>query len=171
VENNTSEYQNEIILSRILKLLGIDGVNMDDFNNRLKYQKLIYLAQNMGVNLGYGYSWYVRGPYAPPLTRALFNLKEKPEIFEKWDTIKFKQEDEVVKRLGSLKNVLGTNFDNPNYLEVLASLHYLRKTLPPEESACPQIEKRLLNIKPDLKQISNIHNTIQMACKDLEKFN
>lgn len=171
MENNNSENQNGIILSRILKLLGFDGVDMDDFDNRLKYQKLIYLTQNLGVGLGYGYSWYVRGPYSPALTRTLFNIRDTPRLFDQQNTIKFKQEVEVIKRLDHLKTVLGSNFANPNYLEVLASLHYLRTTLPPGESKCPQIGTRLLTLKPDLKNIPNIQKMIDMACKDLNKLN
>jgi uncharacterized protein YwgA len=168
---NSNENLNEIILSRILKLMGIDGIEMDDFNKRLRYQKLIYLAQATGINIGYGYSWYVRGPYAPLLTRSLFNIKENPALFDKWDTIKFKREDDVVKRLNQLKSVLGTNFDDPKYLEVLASLHYLHKTLPPRENSCSQLKTRLLDIKPELKKVENIQTMIDNACKDLKKFN
>jgi len=170
VENNNIEDQNEVILSRILKLLGVDGVNMKDFDNRLKYQKLIYLTQNLGIGLGYGYSWYVRGPYSPALTRTLFNIRDN-ESFRKWNSIKFNQEDEVVKRLNHLKTILGSNFENPYYLEVLASLHYLHKTLPPSENSCTQLKERLLCVKPDLKNVTNIHAMMDLACKDLNKFN
>jgi uncharacterized protein YwgA len=166
-----NENQNEIILSRILKFMGIDRIDMDNFNNRLKYQKLIYLAQNMGINIGYGYSWYVRGPYAPTLTRTLFNIKENPALFDQWNTIKFKHEDEILKRVEKLKTTLGSNFDDPKYLEVLASINYLQKTLPPNENSYPKIEKMLLTIKPDLKKIPNIQKMIVNARKDLTKLN
>lgn len=171
MENNTNENQNGIILSRILKHLGFVGVFMDDFDNRLKYQKLIYLTQNLGVGLGYGYSWYVRGPYSPALTRTLFHIKDNPELFNQAETIKLGNEEAVIKRLEHLKSVLGSNFDDPNYLEVIASLHYLRTTLPPGESKCPQIGVRLLTLKPDLKNVHNIQKIIDSACKDLTKFN
>jgi hypothetical protein len=171
VGKNSNENQNEIILSRILKLMGFNGVEMDDFNNRLKYQKLIYLAQNTGINIGYGYSWYVRGPYSPFLTRTLFNIKENPTLFDKGDSIKFKHEDEIVKRLERLNEVLGSNFDDPKYLEVMASLHYLRTTLPTSENTTPQIKKRLLTLKPGLKKITNINQIMENACKDLNKLN
>jgi len=171
VENNNNENQKGIILSRILKHLGFTGVDMDDFDNRLKYQKLIYLTQNIGVGLGYGYSWYVRGPYSPALTRTLFNIRDTPGLFNQGETITFKQEKEVVKRIDLLKAVLGTNFDDPTYLEVLASLHYLHKTLPPSENSCQHKKERLLTIKPDLKNIPDINKIIDLACKDLNKFN
>ena len=43
------EYRDEKILSKILNLLGIESIDMDNFDNRLKYQKLIYLVQNSGL--------------------------------------------------------------------------------------------------------------------------
>ena len=52
-----------------LQLVGFDWVDMDNFNNRLIYQKVIYLMQNFGLSLGYGYSWYVKGPYSPDLRK------------------------------------------------------------------------------------------------------
>jgi hypothetical protein len=171
MEKNSHENQNEIILSRLLKLMGVDSIQMDDFNNRLKYQKLIYLAQNVGINIGYGYSWYVRGPYSPLLTRTLYNIKEDPTLFEKGNTIKFKKEDEIVERLNKLRKVLGPKFDDPIYLEVLASLQYLHSTLSPNENSCSQLKTRLLTIKPNLRTVPDIHNKIESACKDLKKLN
>lgn len=50
------ECRDEKILSKILNLLGIESIDMDSFDNRLKYQKLIYLVQNSGLSLGYGYN-------------------------------------------------------------------------------------------------------------------
>ncbi|MDD1690124.1 MAG: hypothetical protein LUQ66_05640 [Methanoregula sp.] len=171
MEKNSNDTQNEIILSRILKLMGFDGIDMDDFDNRLKYQKLVYLAQNTGINIGYGYSWYVRGPYSPLLTRTLFNIKENPALFDKWDTIKFKHEDVILKRLRRLQDVLGSHFNDPKYLEVIASLHYLRTTLPTSENSYSQIKKRLLMLKPDLKNIPHINHMMDNACKDLINLN
>jgi len=166
-----NEEQKGIILSRIFQLLGFDNIDMDDFDNRLKYQKLIYLIQNQGIRLGYGYSWYVRGPYSPALTRTLFNIDENPCLFDGAKKIKFDQEKEVAKRLTNLKSLLGDHIDDPIYLEVLASIHYLHKTLPPNENSCKHLRDNLLAIKPDLKKVQNIEDIITLACKDLNKFN
>ena len=39
------------------------GVSKDAFDDRLLTQKKVFLLQELGVNLGYAYNWYVRGPY------------------------------------------------------------------------------------------------------------
>jgi len=80
--DESAEYRDEKILSKILNLLGFESIDMGSFDNRLKYQKLIYLVQNSGLSLGYGYNWYVRGPYSPSLTQDLFEINRNNQIFE-----------------------------------------------------------------------------------------
>ena len=45
------------ILSKILNLLNIGMPDMSEFDNRLKYQKIIYLLQASDLSLGYGFNW------------------------------------------------------------------------------------------------------------------
>jgi len=51
----------QIALKLVLDSLGIQ-LSMSSFDERLALQKTIYLAQQMGVPLGYQFSWYLRGP-------------------------------------------------------------------------------------------------------------
>ena len=37
-------------------------VSLDRFNDRLRLQKLGYLAQALGASGGFTFSWYLRGP-------------------------------------------------------------------------------------------------------------
>ena len=48
-------------------MLGFKTVDMKTDGNHTIYQKTIYLLQNYGVSLGYGFEWRVRGPYSPQL--------------------------------------------------------------------------------------------------------
>lgn len=152
-------------------MMGLTGVNMTDFSNRLKYQKLIYLAQATGINIGYGYSWYLRGPYAPHLAQTLFNIDENPSLFKLGDTIKFKSEPDIQKRIDKLTNILGDHIEDPNYLEVLASLHYLQTTLPSNKNSCDELSARLFKLKPGLKNVEDVNTIIKNAYKDLKKLN
>jgi len=56
---------------------------MSTFEGRLKLQKTVYLLQSFGVYLGYGFTWYMRGPYLTRLTKDGFALqtiyKQVPE--------------------------------------------------------------------------------------------
>lgn len=46
-------------------------VSLEEFEDRLRLQKLGYLAQELGASGGFMFSWYHRGPYSPTLTRAV----------------------------------------------------------------------------------------------------
>ncbi|WP_322073098.1 hypothetical protein [Burkholderia cepacia] len=43
-------------------------------DDRMALQKVVYLGQIFGADLGYRYSWYVRGPYSPNLTQDYYAL-------------------------------------------------------------------------------------------------
>lgn len=53
----------------------IDSFNLSTFDGRLVLQKTVHLMQSCGVPLGYEFSWYVRGPYSPGLTRDAFEIQ------------------------------------------------------------------------------------------------
>lgn len=53
-------------LSLVLKRLGIESI--DSLEKRTVMQKKIYIAQSMGMNLGYSFQWHIHGPYSKELT-------------------------------------------------------------------------------------------------------
>lgn len=53
------------------------------FEHRIIMQKLAYLLQLKGVELGFEFNPYVRGPYSPQLAKQIFDNRE---IFEKLQT-------------------------------------------------------------------------------------
>lgn len=58
-----------------LKKVGFD-FKVNYFNNRLKLQKYIFLLRRYGIDLGYSYNYYIRGPYSPELADDYYNLPE-----------------------------------------------------------------------------------------------
>ena len=124
-----------------LRKVGFD-FKVNYFNNRLKLQKYVFLLRKYGIDLGYSYSYYIRGPYSPELADDYYNLpkvsgemkvpedflkliKDKSErwlelasslvmVFEKYPKI---SEDEAI------KIVAGSKLEDPNKLRrVLAEL-------------------------------------------------
>ena len=124
-----------------LRKVGFD-FKVNYFNNRLKLQKYVFLLRKYGIDLGYFYSYYIRGPYSPELADDYYNLpkvsgemklpedflkliKDKSErwlelasslvmVFEKYPKI---SEDEAI------KIVAGSKLEDPNKLRrVLAEL-------------------------------------------------
>ena len=47
---------------------------LETLNDRILLQKKVYLAQDIGLPLGYGYSWYIHGPYSTDLTAVAYQI-------------------------------------------------------------------------------------------------
>ncbi|MDR7666365.1 hypothetical protein RG963_11345, partial [Methanosarcina sp. Z-7115] len=90
----------ERALCRVFEVLKVGKPNMSEFDNRLKYQKIIYLLQSFtGLSLGYGFKWYLKGPYSSPLAHSLYFIEGNPSIYTEGQDIVFKQNDEVIRKL------------------------------------------------------------------------
>ncbi len=108
-------------LGFILKQIKDYNFSMDEFDERLKLQKLVYLLQSCGVYLGYDFSWYLRGPYCSLLAHNAFSLENYDQIP---DDIELKKSDDKKNFEKFLKFINNKNIDD---LEIAASLHYLKK--------------------------------------------
>ncbi|HJH32745.1 MAG TPA: hypothetical protein C5S50_11380 [Methanosarcinaceae archaeon] len=159
----------EEILSKVLDILEVGKPDMEDFSNRIKYQKIIYLLQTSGPSLGYGFNWYIRGPYSSPLAHVLYNINDT--TYEKSKNITFNDNERIESLITDFKNKLGSDIDNVDYLEVLASLHYINKSTFSGNGEFSDLKKKLLNVKPNLMQIDNINDLVQRACDDLPDYN
>lgn len=153
------------ILSKVFGILDTGEPDMDPFENRILYQKIVYLLQS-SLSLGYGFTWYVRGPYSPQLTRTLYDIDH--DSYLESQSIVFNDHDKIEGILIEFKNKLGDNLKNPLFLEVLASLHYLNKE---RASDLESLKGRLLSLKPNLESVDGIDDIIQEAYTKLSKFN
>jgi uncharacterized protein YwgA len=114
----------QIALKLVLNELGMNQ-SMDSFDERLTLQKTIYLLQQMGVHLGYQFSWYIRGPYSRDLTADAFsNLGS--ELPEGW-ILDGKQKEKLTRAKGFLSNVAASS-PKAREFEKLASVLFLVKT-------------------------------------------
>ena len=102
------------------------GISNNNFENRLISQKKIYILQVLGINLGFSYNWYVRGPYSPALTSYLYN---NIEVLSSFDFSKYtladkaKKNIDLVKSLSDYHRQLGLSVSQT--YELLASLLYI----------------------------------------------
>lgn len=162
----------ERVMSRVFHLLGIGKPEMEQsFENRIKYQKIIYLLQSYGLSLDYGFTWYLKGPYSSPLAHTLYAIYNDNEIYDEYKNMKFKNDEEVDKTIQDFKQLLGEDIDNALYLEVLASLHYLNKAIFPREVDEEELKSKLFEHKPHLQNRGNIHDIVHKAYKQLEYYN
>ena len=116
-------------LKLILDQAGITDISLETFSQRFNIQKRIFLVQVMGCDLGYRYGWYIRGPYCRELTADAFALKDELNDGER-DHERFELEQETKDRIEKAKTLwsppVGLGVSQDDWLELLASVHYLR---------------------------------------------
>ena len=85
----------------------------------------------MGLDFGYTFNWYARGPYSPSLTRMLFSANEQ-RIFSR-DAVSLNTSEREGVEI--LRDFLQNDVENPRMLELLASVwyHIRRNTYSQEE--------------------------------------
>lgn len=141
-----------VALKLILDHLDV-GQEINTVEQRLETQKAIYLAQSMGVELGYSYGWYLKGPYSPSLTRDYFELDATAEDdFVEGRSLK----DRVRGILDQLKHLIDDRdvpLSRAHWLELLASIRYLiRESGFSEERAKARIQQLKPHVHPHFDQ-------------------
>ncbi|NOT01004.1 MAG: hypothetical protein HOP29_10285 [Phycisphaerales bacterium] len=117
----------QIVLKLVLDSIG-QPVTLDTFDHRFTIQKKIYLTQLTGLDLAYRFGWYLRGPYSRELTRDAFRLNEEMELGER-DYEKETLSPFARKRVQQAPQIWANKpdgIDEDDWLELLASLHYLK---------------------------------------------
>jgi len=123
------------MVSSILKRI-YTSFDMSTFSNRLRLQKVIYFIQEMGINLGYSFSWYLYGPYCPDLTKDAYQIDNfsgvKGIIFE---------DEGTEKSFKNFENKILIHKENDFWLEIASSIHLLKKVYHPSKSKEQIIEE------------------------------
>lgn len=138
---------NPVVIAGLLKR-SYSNFDMNDFNDRLKLQKFIYLIQECGLNLGYDFKLYLHGPYCTLLTRDGF---EMPEV-SRCKKVSFGNPDKE-KIFLELLNFINNHKDNPEEMEILASLILFHR----------------LNNKAEDKELIELVRTKDIKFKEKEK--
>lgn len=121
----------------------LDSGNVSNFDERLKSQKLQYLAQAFKVSPNYNFSFYIHGPYSPGLANDLFAINEKkisPDLSEFIPS-------ELTDRFDLLKKFVEDK--NNRKLELVTTFHLFRKVLNLEEKDAKEKIKKFKNATED----------------------
>lgn len=142
-----------VVLKRFVEALG-EPADVSSMDARKRFQKAVYLGQLSGVDLGYRYGWYVRGPYSTSLTRDYYALASALEAGESPPDDK-RLKSNVAERLGQIRALLeqpdGINLDHSEWYELLASWHYLLKvSRKPLEKATEIIKREKPRLFPHI---------------------
>ena len=128
----------------VYKTLYGEDFNYSEFEHRMQMQKAIYLLQDMGVPVGdYGFRWYLHGPYSQNLQDDMHFENTRSAI-----SLTFSKEynDSIDRLYRVIHSEKRGNYTIANWVECLASLHYLRENLldfnANEDDAIAELERR-----------------------------
>lgn len=95
----------------------------DDFNQRVKLQKVVYLLENMGVHVGnYSFTWNKYGPYSIALDDDAYRCSQRENTRFVTFTNEAQSAFEQIRNIISERNV----YEDFNWLECISSLHFLK---------------------------------------------
>jgi uncharacterized protein YwgA len=95
----------------------------NDFDKRLILQKTIYLLQAFGLNIGYTYNWYLRGPYSSELAHTAYEVAER---YDRDLVVEFNNE-ETEEKFEQFLEFMADKKHSQYALEAVASIHFLAK--------------------------------------------
>lgn len=120
--------KDHILLKLVLDRIGFENIKIDNFNQRKILQKKVYLLQLTGIDLSYRFNWYLYGPYCPALASDTFTLRDEIEYdyeFKDYElNSQTKSKLDLLDTIVNMQNIPETS--EPEWLELLASLHYLK---------------------------------------------
>jgi len=112
-------------LKLVLDELG-ERSDISTVSERLRLQKAVYLTQALGLNLGYHYSWYLRGPYSPSLTQDYYQLADLIAAGDQPGAVLNSGARQALQNVrGLLTKPATVDLPSHHWYELLASLHYL----------------------------------------------
>ena len=104
------------------------GFKIDELDDRVYFQKVIYLLQLLGVNLGFRFSWYKLGPYSNDLAKTAYGIKESINDYRnELDNVTVR-EDVIAKinELKTLESAKPDDIERHKWFELVSSIHYLK---------------------------------------------
>ncbi len=118
--------------SKLCNIWNIIGpFNMNLFSNRLMLQKKIFLLQEIGFNLGYTFTKYLRGPYCSTLANDGYKI----ETIKNDDGL-----DCSIENIDKLKRLEKGHEGDALWFELLGTIVYMNKK---EGESKENIKKRL----------------------------
>ena len=127
---------------------------LNSFQDRLIFQKTIYLLQKMHLKgLEYPFSYYLNGPYSSDLANDGFLIYQEDSHLngELLD-----QED--INIIHHFSEIIGEDKDNPLFYELLSSLIYQKG-----DKNISEVLKEIFNNKPYLNDLELIKKVLTKA--------
>lgn len=162
------DFSSQFKVKKVFDLLD-EKLDMTDFEDRVHFQKIVYLFQAVNEDLDYHFRWYLHGPYSTELADDGFTLhymREKTkEKISKYAELTHGQED-AARLKGFLDELskLETSLDRHELLELAASVHFLYTHTYRSSQNCSFVAEQLERRKPEFKS-----GVARRICKLLRK--
>jgi len=162
--------KDHILLKLVLDKIGFGDVEIGKFENRKILQKKIYLLQLTGIDLGYRYNWYLQGPYCPALANDTFTLREEIKYDDEFNDYELNSKTnskfDTLDKIVSMPDTPKTN--EPEWLELLASLHYLKYIAYWPGKHKPELEEVFEKLKASKPKFSDKVELAEVAWQRLD---
>lgn len=115
-------------------------VDMGDFEDRVLFQKVVYLAQTLGIGFeDYKFGWYVHGPYSPALTTEGYKIYASSENYCSHQFTESEQE-----KIAFLKGLFQNEIEKRdwNRLELCASILFCWASAKSEDELAKIIKEK-----------------------------
>lgn len=116
------------------------------FESRMEMQKLIYILQEAGIQVGdYNFTWYKHGPYSQLLQEEILSLNTT-------NNVKINYSSEAREIIGRVKEIFNKDvqYSRSAWVECIASIHYLKVNIFPFNTSREDILRELVERKPHL---------------------
>jgi uncharacterized protein YwgA len=156
----------------VLDRIGFENIEkIDSFNGRKILQKKVYLLQLTGIDLGYRYNWYLYGPYCPTLASDTFTLRDEIEYDDEFKdyelNVQTKGKLDLLDTIVHLPDAQETN--EPEWFELLASLHYLKHIAYWPRKNNPEFEEVFEKLGQSKPHFQNKKQLATIAWKKLDE--
>ncbi|MEK4976275.1 hypothetical protein [Bacillus sp. FSL K6-6540] len=139
----------------IYKFIVGDDPSTSAYNLRLLWQKVGYLAKQVGLPLNeYQFNWYLRGPYSPAYTSILYDIDKNYEDIHLNEQA-YSLNEQAISTLLPLKRLADeqpATLSLPIWFELLASIHYLGQD---KKITKDQLYSKLVKYKPQFSDTNN----------------
>lgn len=133
---------NNSYIATAVAIRDLNCFKLDTINDRILLQKKVYLAQDIGLPLGYGYSWYIHGPYSTDLTAVAYQIIPEGDVDIENHSLKEPYASMILK-VNSLENEINKRkltIGVVQWYELIASIAYwFKRECNTEEKAVEKI--------------------------------
>lgn len=158
------------VIGKVFRELDVGRPDMNEFRDRMRYQHIIYMLQNSGISLSYGFKWYMKNPYCSELSGVLYAIFKNMRTYDRSVNITFRKHKQVMQIIKEFKEKLGDSINDYHYLDALACMHYINMSRFSGKGTFEEVRDWYLDIKPRFEDYPHGKELLQRAYDDLKKY-